>query len=228
MTQLSYHVVIPAAGSGQRVAASIPKQYLRIGNYTILEHTLKIFLDDPRCERIVVVLNQFDQHWSQTDLSQVSRIMTAIGGETRADSVLSGLVALQSECDAASWVLVHDAARPLLSARDRDQLINKVSEQGQGGILVKAVSDTIKQVDASQIIQTPDRQYLRLALTPQMFRLGELQLALTTALSQGNTITDEAQVMEQAIEVAYLEAQDPNFKVTTSADLAYARFLMSK
>ncbi len=100
--------VVPAAGFGRRMQTECPKQYLSIGNKTILEHAVAALLADARVQRVVIAVSPGDRRFSQLPLAQHPQITVVDGGAERADSVLAGLQALPE----AQWVLVHDAARP--------------------------------------------------------------------------------------------------------------------
>ncbi len=105
--------VVPAAGFGRRMQTECPKQYLSIGNKTILEHAVAALLADARVQRVVIAVSPGDRRFSQLPLAQHPQITVVDGGAERADSVLAGLQALPE----AQWVLVHDAARLPASGR---------------------------------------------------------------------------------------------------------------
>lgn len=226
----SIAVVIPAAGIGSRMQADIPKQYLSVGNKTIIEHTLHRMLELEVVRQIIVALNPNDQTFNTLPVSQHEKIKTVIGGETRADSVLAGLQELDSE--QFPWVLVHDAARPNIKASDITVLLRHCDELQAdklqaGAILAAKVRDTIKH-GVSEISHTVPRDCLWQALTPQCCRTQWLKSALQEALVHGHAITDEASALEEAGYKVSLVAGDPwNIKVTQPEDLALMGFLLS-
>ena len=112
----AFHVIIPAAGSGSRMATEGPKQYLPLLGATLIETTLRVFMACNRLASINVVLSPHDRHWDEhcSALNPHLRVLRC-GGETRAVTVLNGLQALVDEIDEQDWVLVHDAARPGLT-----------------------------------------------------------------------------------------------------------------
>ena len=175
--------VIPAAGSGRRMGTEAPKQYLKLAGATVLEHSLKPFLDHPRIEGVVVVLAADDSSWETLACAGHSAIVRARGGKKRADSVLNGLEALSSRAHAADWVLVHDAARPCLAREDLDRLIGGLYDDSVGGLLAVPLGDTLKRSDAAAevVVGTLARDGLWRAQTPQMFRYGILRRALSAA-----------------------------------------------
>ena len=220
----TFWVVIPAAGIGSRMQADRPKQYLRLGERSLIEHTLDCFLDQPGLQGLVVCLSPNDDWWTQLPCAQDQRITRADGGKERADSVLQGLHKL-TELGAAEqdWVLVHDAARPNLAETDLHNLLHTLQNDPVGGLLAAPVRDTLKLAAADgRVNSTPDRSLFWQAYTPQMFRLAALRTALSDALAAGATITDEASAMEHAGQSPRLvEGRSDNLKVTRPEDLEF-------
>ena len=224
--------VVPAAGSGRRFGTDLPKQYAVIDGQPLLFWTLTRLTQVHRVGGLMVVLSADDPHWPGWTCIGDKPVLTAVGGAERADSVLAGLRALPAAVAAASHVLVHDAARPCVRAADIDRLIDAVGE-GDGGLLAAPVRDTLKRqapiVDAQSatVSETVTRAGLWRALTPQMFRRGALSAALSAANARGAMATDEAQAMEWAgVTPVLVEGAEDNIKVTTTHDLALARFLL--
>jgi 2-C-methyl-D-erythritol 4-phosphate cytidylyltransferase len=144
------------------------------------------------------------------------------GGQTRAESVLNGLLA--SELEPEDWVLVHDAARPCLSAQQLAGLLAELRDDEVGGLLAVPVADTLKRADAKQrVAHTESREGLWQAQTPQMFRTGLLVQALETA----RNVTDEASAVEALGLLPKLVSSDSsNFKVTYPQDMQLAELLL--
>ncbi|MDX1519562.1 MAG: 2-C-methyl-D-erythritol 4-phosphate cytidylyltransferase, partial [Gammaproteobacteria bacterium] len=97
--------------------SEIPKQYLKLGDRTVLEHTVEKFTRHKKISRIVVVISPDDPYWQTTTLAGNDQVSTASGGKERCDSVLNGLKALADYASEQDWVLVHDAARPCVSGK---------------------------------------------------------------------------------------------------------------
>jgi 2-C-methyl-D-erythritol 4-phosphate cytidylyltransferase len=215
--------VVPAAGKGSRMGADRPKQYLELAGRTVLEHTLRRLLAEPRIAAIVVALAAEDADGPRVIASLGPRVRATSGGAERCHSVLNGLDALP-EAAADDWVLVHDAARPCLRQADLAKLIDDLSGGDCGGILAVPVRDTLKRCAADGSIEhTVDRASLWHALTPQMFRLGILREALRAALAAGRLVTDEAQAVELAGRVPrVVEGHADNIKITRPEDLPLA------
>ena len=214
----------------------------------MLEWSLAALLADPRVEGIVIAVAADDGRWSEIadSLSATAKlkIRSTIGGSSRAESVLNGLKALAAQADAEDWVLVHDAARPCLTSEDLAALIDVVqgvgaaaqgdgrgSVQGtivpvNGAVLSSPIVDTVRR-ERGGAIETVDREGLWRALTPQVFRLGQLQQALSDALRSGVTVTDEAQAMERlGFPARLVRGSAFNLKVTTPKDLSVAEAIL--
>ncbi len=220
--------VIPAAGSGRRMAAEVPKQYLSVAGASLLEHTLQALLACPDIRGLVVVLDPSDRRADSVASLADPRIMRTAGGAERADSVLAGLERLAEVARDDDWVLVHDAARPCLPVGVAKTLIDTVLRTNTGAILAQRMTDTVKQVDDEQrITATVDRSALWRAQTPQMFRLRDLREALRGAIANDVLVTDEAMVMEMAgFPVRVVEGPSSNIKVTVPEDLKLAELFL--
>ncbi|BBN82762.1 2-C-methyl-D-erythritol 4-phosphate cytidylyltransferase [Pseudoalteromonas sp. A25] len=217
--------VVPAAGVGSRMQVGHPKQYLKIADKTILEHTLNKLGQLPELDSIVVAVSETDEYFKTLPL-QDRRIIAVNGGKERADSVLNALNALTSH--QPDWVLVHDAARPLVTLQDMRTLITQCMADGEGGLLAARVKDTIKRGETHSL-ETVPREQLWQALTPQFFPYQALKDALQRALENSVSITDEASAMEWAQHpVKLICGRSDNIKITTPEDYDLACFLISK
>nr|WP_296209420.1 2-C-methyl-D-erythritol 4-phosphate cytidylyltransferase [Gilliamella sp.] len=220
--------IVPAAGVGCRMNSQIPKQYLKVGSKTVLEHTLNKLLTHPQIAQVIVVISSEDNIFNTLSIAQHDKIKVALGGKTRADSVLAGLKLLNDE----QWALVHDAARPCVTHCDITRLIETVTTKKQGGILATRVSDTIKracQNNDTIIDYSEDRTYLWGAATPQLFNAGELKSCLQQALNDHVAITDEASAIEYCGgHPLLIECRGDNIKITRPEDLALATFYLTK
>ena len=244
--------VVPAAGRGLRFDPTNlngPKQYAPLAGATVLEWSLAALLADPRVEGIVIAVAADDGRWAEIADSLAAtaklKIRSTIGGSSRAESVLNGLKALATQAEAEDWVLVHDAARPCLTSEDLSVLIDVVQGVGtaaQGGgresvhgtpapvngaVLSSPIVDTVRR-ERGGTIETVDREGLWRALTPQVFRLGQLHQALSEALRSAVTVTDEAQAMERlGFPARLVRGSAFNIKVTTPKDLSLAEAILA-
>jgi 2-C-methyl-D-erythritol 4-phosphate cytidylyltransferase len=223
---MRYWIVMPAAGVGRRFGSA--KQYASLGNRTVLETALQVFLDDAQCHGGSLMLASDDPQRQQLAAGLPPRIAVVDGGAERAHSVCNGLRSLEARAGADDWVLVHDAVRPALSAADLQRLLRHGALDAVGALLAAPVADTVKRahdggsrIGVRRCEATVPRELLWLAQTPQMFRYAPLRAALERALADGRIPTDEAQAMEWAgQEPLLVQAHDSNFKITTATDLA--------
>ncbi len=217
--------VMPAAGAGKRMQSERPKQYLTLHGKTLLEHSIARLQAVSAVSQIWLALAPDDPYFAQTPLvhSNINRVK---GGAERMHSVLNALQFIDAHH--YPWVLVHDAARPLVRAEDIEQLILRCLGEGEGGILACRVRDTMKRGENS-VSETVSREHLWHALTPQFFPTALLRAALKDAIAAGVQVTDEASAMEWAgHKVLLVEGRSDNIKITQPADLALAAFYLEQ
>jgi 2-C-methyl-D-erythritol 4-phosphate cytidylyltransferase len=222
---LSTFALIPAAGSGSRIAAGAPKQYLPLAGRPMLWHAVRAVCVPP-VETVFVVLAPEDVAFATHDWSAFGEQLEPLycGGETRRDSVFNGIFAAKDVVEADDWLLVHDAARPCLPRKDLDNLVRETRDDEVGGILALPVADTVKRAVQNRIDSTEDRAHLWLAQTPQMFRAGLLAQALKRAKG---VPTDEAAAVEQmGLKPRLVTGSRENLKVTWPEDLAIAESIL--
>jgi 2-C-methyl-D-erythritol 4-phosphate cytidylyltransferase len=226
---MRYHLIIPAAGSGRRFAASTPKQYAALAGSTVIEQTISRFASDPDCASITVAISPDDAHWPAV-AARHPGIRAVHGGEQRAHSVRNALRALASQSSAEEWVFVHDAARPCFAPEDLVRLKYVLGDHPVGGLLAVPLADTLKRGagEIADVEATLDRSGLWRAATPQVFRLGVLLPALDAALAANRLPTDESQAVEWAGHRPRLvPGRADNIKVTTQDDLALASAILA-
>lgn len=221
---MTIHALIPAAGSGTRLGADRPKQYLTLGHQSMLEHAIDALLVDARISQVLVVLSPADALGSHLPgVKGRQRVaVSRVGGASRAASVRAGLQELNAQDD--DWVLVHDAARPALTIQELAGLIDALADDAVGGLLALPVADTLKRTDAAdapRVAATVDRAGLWRALTPQMFRVGLLRRALDAG--ELAAVTDEASAVERlGLAPRLVAGRATNIKVTTADDVSLA------
>ena len=217
-----YFALIPCAGHGSRAGTVGPKQYEPIAGRPMVMHTLAAFAAVKRIARTMVVVAQGDGFFTR-NFAPVTA--AACGGDTRAISVANGLHELRKlGADSRDWVLVHDAARCLITPELIDNLIDACEGDDVGGLLAQKLVDTLKIERDGRVAETLSREDKWQAQTPQMFRIGRLIEAMEQA---GDGVTDEASAMEAVGQRALLVPGGPqNFKVTYPADFALAEAVL--
>ena len=226
LSMTRFHVVIPAAGSGSRMGADTPKQYLNLHGKTLIQHVIKVFDQSARISTIHILINQEDIHWRSTYLNSSSKLQVHhCGANTRAGTVLKGLEAIQDQVKSDDWILVHDAARPGLSNLLLNQLISTLENDAVGGLLAMPLADTLKRADIEhRVSATIPRNGLWQAQTPQMFRYATLKKALAEF---NGTPTDEAEAIEAlGLKPQLVTGELRNLKVTYPQDLAVLSALL--
>jgi 2-C-methyl-D-erythritol 4-phosphate cytidylyltransferase len=230
MSIAKVHVLIPAAGTGTRYGGATLKQYLPVCGKAVLVHSIKVFQFHPMISSITVVLAENDLLFESAAGPLAASVNTVTGGATRADSVRNGLRFIAENYGDTDWVLVHDAARPCLSASRLEKFLEQGLESPTGAILAMPVGDTLKRAgDSHEIVATVDRNGLWAAQTPQLFRVGALAEAIDTAQRAGCELTDEASAMEfVGVRPLLVMGSSANIKITYSSDLAIAEALLAR
>jgi len=220
--------LIPAAGSGERMGAGLPKQYLQLAGKPLLHHVLGCLCRHAAIERVFVVLAAGDRHYAEYDWQPFAAKLEPLycGGETRAASVFNGLLAVRDAIDGGDWVLVHDAVRPCLAPEALERLIVALRDEQTGGLLALPVVDTLKRGDDDfYVVRTEPRENLWQAQTPQMFRY-RLLLEALRAIDPAHA-TDEARAVEQlGLRPKLVMGDTRNLKVTYPQDLALAEVIL--
>ena len=237
MTAPFIWAVVPAAGSGRRMGADIPKQYLSLAGSPVLEHTLNRLLAADQICGVVVSLSDKDEYWETIKLSSDKPVLRSNGGSQRCNSVLNALEELgqyddfDENCD---WVLVHDAVRPCVSLSDITALIEAVGSNESGGLLATPVSDTVKrqgddQTGQATVLATVEREGLWQALTPQFFPYCVLKDALLKAVKEDVELTDESSAMEyMGYKPLLIQGSASNIKITRPGDLRLAELYLNE
>ena len=212
--------IIAAAGLGRRLGADVPKQLLEVGGASILERSVRAFVSHPRVAQVVVALPaELAANPPAWLGASGPRVRVVAGGARRQDSVANAFDAVAPE---AEIVLVHDAARPFVTADVISRSIDAAAAHG-AAIAAIAAHDTVKRVEGTAIAETLPRASIYLAQTPQAFRRDVLRDAVAVGRS-GVSATDEAGLAERAGHIVHvIEGDAANVKITTSADLAAAR-----
>jgi 2-C-methyl-D-erythritol 4-phosphate cytidylyltransferase len=224
-----FHALIPCAGTGTRAGTVQPKQYQQVAGQPMVMHTVQALAQVAPLASGWVILSPDDGHvWAEQGWpAHFKRV--ACGGASRAESVFNGLNAmLAAGLDPQDWVLVHDAARCLVSPDSVTRLIETCRDDAVGGLLALPLPDTLKSEEGGRVLATVPREHKWLAQTPQMFRLQALHDALAAVAASGFAgITDEASAMERlGLKPRLVEGTAQNFKITYPADFALAEAIL--
>jgi 2-C-methyl-D-erythritol 4-phosphate cytidylyltransferase len=222
-----FHVIIPAAGAGSRMASAMPKQYMPLAGKPIISRVIRTFFAHPRISHIHVALSPEDDFWRNLGLGPGKLQLHYTGGESRSETVLNTINAIRPQIQDDDWVLVHDAARPGLTATLLDRLINSLEHDDIGGLLALPLADTLKQTNAAnEQVKTVSRDGLWQAQTPQMFRYAMLKEALERF---SGAPTDESEAIEAlGFSPQLVQGELRNLKVTYPQDLVLLEALFQQ
>jgi 2-C-methyl-D-erythritol 4-phosphate cytidylyltransferase len=221
--------VIPAGGSGTRMGADVPKQFLPLGGVPMLLHSLRAFDRAPSVDTVILVVQRDERRRALTDVIErygVKKVQKVIaGGETRQQSVYNGLKETDPDVEI---VVVHDAVRPFVTDDLIEQSI-EAARKGSGAIVAVPMKDTPKQAGLDRQIQrTLDRNNLWMAQTPQTFRRDVLLEAYEKAAIEHLQATDDAALVERlGHKVGIVAGTWENIKITTPEDLIIAEAILA-
>lgn len=227
-----YLALIPAAGVGARTQLGTAKQFLKIGEKTILEHAIDPFIKDESCKKICVVINEEEDLWPSLNISKHEKIISCSGGSTRMNSVLAGLELLIDQEDKSSLVAIHDAARPCLQNEDLKTLMayadEEIKEDGQGAFLAYQPNESVNQSSKEKISKILDRNKIWLSATPQVFILEDVFKALDEAINNEKTFSDEVSAVYSFYKssIKPINSSRMNLKVTKKEDIALAELFL--
>lgn len=224
--------LIPAAGMGKRMGASMNKQYLQLGGIPIVARTLQVFQDSPLISGIVLVIPEDEIPYCRREVvekHQLSKVLNVVpGGSERQHSVLNGLQALQEHAAPDDIILIHDGVRPFIDEPILQQSID-LAATGVGALVAVQTKDTIKVVQNGAVISTPERSTLWQAQTPQSFRFEQILAAHHRALQEGFLGTDDCSLLERFNgTVKIVNGSYRNIKITTPEDLVLAEAFLSQ
>lgn len=228
MTKLA--VIIPAAGSGSRMGARVPKPFLKLRGVAILEHTIRAFAKVDEVEQIIVSTSAEWMSEVESVLENfkydVQELNVVEGGKERQDSIYNAFSKVSEE---VNLIAVHDAVRPFICKELIKECCELAIKYG-GGIVAVPAKDTIKKVNADSVISdTPDRDGLWQAQTPQIFQKTLLMEAYESAIREKFTGTDDSSLVERIGGVVkVLEGDRRNLKITYPIDLKVAELILDE
>lgn len=226
------YALIPAAGMGKRMGASINKQYLQLNGLPIVARTISVFEASPEIDTIFLVIPEAEIPYCREHVveacgfSKVAAIVA--GGKERQNSVMNGLKAMHSLLADDDVVVIHDGVRPLITREILCESI-RVARVSDGALVAVPAKDTIKTVREGIVVNTPDRETLWQAQTPQSFRFDVIYKAHLSAELDGFTGTDDASLVERCGgSVRIVRGDYRNIKITTPEDLVLAESFLAE
>jgi 2-C-methyl-D-erythritol 4-phosphate cytidylyltransferase len=227
---LKIAVVVPGAGSGERLAAPENKPFLLLGEKPLLIHAIQRFQESPEIDEIVLLVQRKDITRAETLVAEyrLGKVVAVLeGGDRRQDSVYRGLKRLQGR--GIAYVLVHDAVRPFVDAPRVHEVIRIAKEHG-AAVLAVQPKDTTKLSDGTPFVQkTLDRTRLWAVQTPQCFSMDLLMKAYDSAIKDKFVATDDSSLVERlGVNVRIVEGSYDNIKITTPEDLELAEMILRR
>ena len=223
--------IIPAAGSGKRMNESVNKQFLKIGDKTVIERTLEAFEKSVRVSEVIVVTkkDEINSLHSIIKSSGMKKVRSLVeGGAERQDSIYNGLKETRPEDD---WILVHDGARPFITpSMIDDMVVNFLGhEDSKSWVMAVPSKDTVKRVKNSKVEETLNRSELWNIQTPQAFTRKILIKSYESAMKAGYTGTDDASIVEWMGHDVFIHMGSyENIKITTPDDLYLGEAILKK
>ena len=219
--------VVVAGGTGSRMRASIPKQFMLLEGREIFVRSVEVFCGSDFVDNTVLVMHEewIDEARKVLDRESINRLNIVEGGSTRQESVRNALEYLKdSQTDI---VMIHDAARPLFSRRQIPEILKSL-QRGTGVVVVESVRDTIYITQEGFVKEIPDRSLLKAAQTPQTFYYDEILLSHRFALSEGieNSTDDTGLFIRSGGRVLTVESHTRNLKITEPNDIALAKCIL--
>lgn len=216
-------VIIPAAGKGVRFGADKPKQYSVLGEQTILERSVNIFLNIPEVLRVIIAVDQDDEFIHSQSFIAHPKITIVNGGSSRSTSVFNAVKILEARDIPA--VAIHDASRPWLQPNHFLDLLRQFHAHNEWDGVYPAIEmiDSIREKRNDELVPVNRENFMQIQ-TPQIFNTNALQIALKKVIDSGMNLTDETQAMENAgYRVKAMQGDRSNLKVTYSHDLNAAK-----
>jgi 2-C-methyl-D-erythritol 4-phosphate cytidylyltransferase/2-C-methyl-D-erythritol 2,4-cyclodiphosphate synthase len=215
--------VVVAGGRGLRAGGDLPKQYRELAGEAVIRPALSAFLSHPQVGAVQPVIHQQDEEIFRTATAGLEKLLPPVwGGATRQASVRAGLEGLSAS--APALVLIHDAARPFVSAALIGRAIAAAKDRG-AAVPAVAIADTVKKIDAAAVVtETLDRNLLRTVQTPQAFDFDLIMAAHRQAAAAGlQDFSDDAALAEWAGHpVSVFDGEQGNVKLTTNDDFMRA------
>jgi 2-C-methyl-D-erythritol 4-phosphate cytidylyltransferase len=218
--------IILAAGIGSRMNSVVTKQQLLISGKSVLRRTLEAFESSAEVDAVVIVSRREEIEFARNEANLLNKVKSiVVGGETRAESAKKGFLAIEDDCD---FVMIHDAARCLITGEKIDAVANAAYEHGAASAS-HPLTDSVKLVEGPYILKNIARDSVVSVQTPQAFSAELYRSAIDKASSLGSEITDDNSLVEiVGAKVFLLDTGKDNIKITDPSDLMFAEFFISR
>lgn len=218
--------VVTAAGSGSRMRLSTTKQFIKLGEMTVLERTIRKVLNSKYIDELIIVVKSDERDEIVNlieELKPVIEVKITLGGSSREESTLNGIKSISSN---SSVVVMHDGARPFIKTEIIDEMI-ELNDKYSAQICAVPAVDTIKVIDnENKVESTPDRSRLYMVQTPQVFDYDIIKKAYELYEKNNVAVTDDSSLVELiGVDVHIYKGDYNNFKITTREDLNRAELL---
>ncbi|MCQ2958276.1 MAG: 2-C-methyl-D-erythritol 4-phosphate cytidylyltransferase [Candidatus Gastranaerophilales bacterium] len=215
------YAVILASGSSNRFGGNIPKQFVKLGNETILEKSIRAFEINSNITDIIVVINpDYIDMTKDLLLNKFSKLRSIItGGSTRQESSYNGVFAIREN---EGNVLIHDAARPFVTQEIINNCLEKLKDEKAVGVAIKSVDTVIKIDESGYIQEIPQRNFLRRIQTPQGFNIETIKMAHDMARQDKSLlVTDDCGMVLHfnLAKIAVINGDECNIKITNQSDI---------
>jgi len=224
-------VIIPAAGSGQRMDNKVKKPYITLQGLPLLAYTLRVFDDAQAIAQLIITVSPGDEEYCRREVVErygIKKMVSVVaGGDRRQDSVRNGLAAVGEEAD---LIMIHDGARPFVTVQMITDAL-EVTMRKRATTMAVPVKDTVTVVtkDTEVIERTLERDRLYLIQTPQTFERSLISEAHRRAFTEGFAGTDDASLVERlGVPVSIIRGSYDNIKITTQEDLLFAEALLQR
>ncbi len=224
-------VIIPAAGSGQRMDNKVKKPYITLQGLPLLVYTLRVFDDAQAIAQLIITVSPGDEEYCRREVVErygIKKMVSVVaGGDRRQDSVRNGLAAVGEKAD---LIMIHDGARPFVTVRMISDAL-EVTMRKRATTMAVPVKDTVTVVtkDTGVIERTLERDRLYLIQTPQTFERSLISEAHRRAFTEGFAGTDDASLVERlGVPVSIIRGSYDNIKITTQEDLLFAEALLQR
>lgn len=228
--------MVLGGGIGQRMGSDIPKQFLKVNGRALISYTVKVFVDSPDIDKVLVLVPEdwldYTKELFFQDLGKVEKLEVIAGGELRNDTIMNGIAHIKAQdgFDENTALITHDAVRPFVTQEIIAANVEALKTHTACDTVIPATDTIVESLDHTVISSVPDRAYLYQGQTPQSFRLGKFEELYDSLTDEEKKIlTDAAKVFVlKGEDVALVEGASSNIKITYPSDIDLAKSLLGR